>query len=217
MRFRAKNADTYKEYLALVDGEFPSEKIVWDSPIRSHVLNSFYQLKIYETPKESQTKFQRLSFDGEFSLVKCIPTTGRTHQIRQHLLEIGCPVVNDDLYNPRDRRNPANIITSELTEQAMGRILTQTRQPINDWLAQKGPKVFPDCVTCVVGEDYLRSQLRQAKSSMFQCLHACRYRIGDLDIEAPLPKWAVDPSILQSIKERRARKELSPYAFSQNP
>ncbi|XP_059090462.1 pseudouridylate synthase RPUSD2-like isoform X2 [Tigriopus californicus] len=217
LRFRAKGKDSYKEYLALVDGEFPTGEIVCDSPIRSHVLNSFNQKKTYDIPKESQTIFQRLSYQGEFSLVKCIPTTGRTHQIRQHLLELGCPVVNDDLYNPRDRRNPANIITPELTEQAMRRILAQPRQPVYEWLARTGPKAFPDCVTCSVGEDYLRSQLRQATSNMFQCLHACRYRIGDLDIEAPWPKWAVDSSILESIKDRRARPGLSPYAFSQNP
>ena len=41
-------------------------------------------------------------FDG-FAAVRVLPKTGRTHQIRVHLLAIGCPVLCDRLYGHRAR------------------------------------------------------------------------------------------------------------------
>ncbi len=38
-------------------------------------------------------------FDG-YSLIECMPRTGRTHQIRAHLKAIGTPIVGDPLYSP---------------------------------------------------------------------------------------------------------------------
>ncbi len=32
--------------------------------------------------KDACTRFQRLSTDGNYSLVRCMPQTGRTHQVR---------------------------------------------------------------------------------------------------------------------------------------
>ena len=38
-----------------------------------------------------------------FTLVKVSPKTGRTHQIRVHLLHVGCPVLADKQYGGRGR------------------------------------------------------------------------------------------------------------------
>ena len=42
------------------------------------------------------------SADG-FSWLELYPRTGRTHQIRVHCAEIGCPIVGDPIYGPRGR------------------------------------------------------------------------------------------------------------------
>lgn len=52
--------------------------------------------------KESLTEFERVSYNGKTSVVKCYPKTGRTHQIRIHLQYLGHPIVNDPLYNQTD-------------------------------------------------------------------------------------------------------------------
>lgn len=54
--------------------------------------------------KESVTVFSFLSYDArtDSSLVKCCPLTGRTHQIRLHLLHLGFPIANDLRYGGRD-------------------------------------------------------------------------------------------------------------------
>ena len=35
---------------------------------------------------------------GSYSLLRCLPLTGRTHQIRVHLRHAGFPIVGDELY-----------------------------------------------------------------------------------------------------------------------
>jgi RluA family pseudouridine synthase len=48
--------------------------------------------------KEAITCFRLLETRGRQSLVEAAPVTGRTHQIRVHLLHCGHPIVGDELY-----------------------------------------------------------------------------------------------------------------------
>ncbi len=52
--------------------------------------------------KPAETEFRVLSRQGGRALIEARPYTGRTHQIRLHLLAAGCPVVGDDLYGRAD-------------------------------------------------------------------------------------------------------------------
>jgi RluA family pseudouridine synthase len=65
--------------------------------------------------KEAETQFRVLQARQETALVESRPYTGRTHQIRVHLLASGHPVVGDELYGKSEqtptgqrRRKPAN-------------------------------------------------------------------------------------------------------------
>jgi len=54
--------------------------------------------------KEAETRFRMLQRLDARALIAAVPLTGRTHQIRVHLAESGCPVIGDELYGRRDPR-----------------------------------------------------------------------------------------------------------------
>ncbi|KFZ49311.1 RNA pseudouridylate synthase domain-containing protein 2, partial [Podiceps cristatus] len=87
-----------KEYVCRVVGEFPEHEVVCEEPI----LVVSYKVGVCRVDpkgKFCKTIFQRLSYNGKTSVVKCLPHTGRTHQIRVHLQYLGHPIVNDPIYN----------------------------------------------------------------------------------------------------------------------
>ena len=89
-----------KEYVCLVNGEFPESAVV-DEPIKcvSHNIGVCQITCDQDEGKASETIFKLLAFNGKHSLVKCQPKTGRMHQIRVHLQYLGFPIVNDPIYN----------------------------------------------------------------------------------------------------------------------
>ncbi|XP_004623579.1 RNA pseudouridylate synthase domain-containing protein 2 isoform X1 [Octodon degus] len=87
-----------KEYVCRVEGEFPIEEVTCKEPI----LVVSYKVGVCRVDpqgKPCETLFQRLSYNGHSSVVRCRPLTGRTHQIRVHLQFLGHPILNDPIYN----------------------------------------------------------------------------------------------------------------------
>ncbi|XP_068961849.1 pseudouridylate synthase RPUSD2 isoform X2 [Petaurus breviceps papuanus] len=87
-----------KEYVCRVEGEFPAEDVTCKEPI----LVVSYKVglcRVDPRGKPCETVFQRLSYNGHSSVVRCRPLTGRTHQIRVHLQFLGHPIINDPIYN----------------------------------------------------------------------------------------------------------------------
>jgi len=93
-----KERTAIKTYICRVVGEFPEGRIVVDKPIdcASRKIGLYW---LNDEGKESLTEFERVSYNGTTSVVKCYPKTGRTHQIRIHLQYLGHPIINDPLYN----------------------------------------------------------------------------------------------------------------------
>ncbi|KAM7375890.1 hypothetical protein PAMP_005652 [Pampus punctatissimus] len=86
-----------KEYVCRVGGEFPEGELICEEPI---LVVSFKigLCRVDPKGKECRTVFRRLSFNGKTSVVRCLPLTGRTHQIRVHLQYLGFPIINDPIY-----------------------------------------------------------------------------------------------------------------------
>ena len=55
-----------------------------------------------ETEFFVEQRFER-GDHGKFSIIRAVPRTGRTHQIRVHLAEIGFPIVGDKIYGPNEQ------------------------------------------------------------------------------------------------------------------
>ncbi len=87
-----------KSYLAIVHGtpELQADRI--NMPLGIHPkMREKYAVRP-ETGKEAITFYEVIEAFRGFSLVRCKPRTGRTHQIRVHLSYLKHPIVADDMY-----------------------------------------------------------------------------------------------------------------------
>ena len=69
--------------------------------------------------KKAETDFEVISYlqkgQKKFSFLKVLLKTGRTHQIRVHLLYLGHPLVGDSIYgNKEDREKPLFLVAKEI-------------------------------------------------------------------------------------------------------
>lgn len=107
-----------KSYLCIVKGQPALDDFDIDAPLLRYTLASGERRVKVEThtksgsakdAKPSQTKCKvlaRYEIGGEpVSLIKAMPLTGRTHQIRVHLAYIGHPILGDDKYHIKDTTN----------------------------------------------------------------------------------------------------------------
>lgn len=84
-----------KQYLAIISKELPAKNLKINLSIgRSRGNRLMFSNRNAKNYKPATTEVSEIS--GKFVLIK--PITGRTHQIRCHLRDIGCPLLNDYLY-----------------------------------------------------------------------------------------------------------------------
>ncbi|CAI3800416.1 RluA family pseudouridine synthase [Rheinheimera sp. MM224] len=86
-----------KIYRARVWGQIAEQGMV-SAPLIADTTQPPLQKICQKTGKTALTYFQRLSFDGQSSLVELRPVTGRSHQLRVHMQSLGHPILGDAFY-----------------------------------------------------------------------------------------------------------------------
>ena len=165
-----------KEYLAIALGGFNSDREIVDQPIGLHPKFRTRMAIAPDDPdaKPAQTYFEILERFRGFSVVRCLPKTGRTHQIRVHLAYLGCPILCDKLYGGR----------SEITRYEIAGVHDRSPKRKGD----DAPAVPP----------ILARQALHARKITFE--HPTTREV--MTIEAPIPKDMQD--VIDALREFRS-------------
>lgn len=86
----------YKEYTAVCQGNIVEDGTV-DKNIRLKPDSKMVR-EVNSEGARAVTHYYVLTRNKEYSLVRCVLETGRTHQIRCHMSYLGYPLAGDDLY-----------------------------------------------------------------------------------------------------------------------
>ena len=95
---------THKVYVAEVWGRVEQDKGEVDLPLICDWPNRPIQKVCHETGKPSRTLYEVIERKEKTTLVRLFPITGRSHQLRVHMLAIGHPIVGDEFYAQKEAR-----------------------------------------------------------------------------------------------------------------
>ena len=94
-----KNHQIKKTYIALVRGTIKENEATINMPIARSTTDR-KKMAVNKKGKEAITHFKVLErFENKYTLLQINIETGRTHQIRVHLSNIGYPIIGDEVYS----------------------------------------------------------------------------------------------------------------------
>jgi len=219
-----------KEYITRVVGEFPEGEILCEKPILQ-ISPKLGLNRVRANGKEAKTVFKRMAYyppkdDGKssngqdsktdaqgqpwkrlrgYSIVRCFPVTGRTHQLRVHLQFLGHPISNDPIYANQRVFGPAlgqGQSEDEDDEDIMSRLSRMGKEEVADAVAYHDEMV--DAYNKRKAERMTGEKCKICDTDLYSdpgvhelgiYLHARRYRCeeGKWDYETGLPDWALPP------------------------
>jgi 23S rRNA pseudouridine1911/1915/1917 synthase len=103
-----------KTYMAVLDGIPKLPKAQLDLPIgRNPTAPSTFKVDV--KGKSALTRYEVIAETDKYSLVKLMPRTGRTHQLRVHMRYINTPILGDKVYGKSADRLYLHAMSLEIT------------------------------------------------------------------------------------------------------
>ncbi len=104
-----KSRRVKKVYLALVKGHVKPDRGLIDAPIGRDPAHR-QKMAVISSGRPAQTAYRVKRYLPGYTLLELRPETGRTHQIRVHLAEIGYPIVGDATYGAKSELVPRQFL-----------------------------------------------------------------------------------------------------------
>ena len=111
-----KNREITKKYIALVRGVIKENEATIDMPIARSDKDR-KKMAVKKTGKKAVTHFKVIKRYKDYTLLDIKIDTGRTHQIRVHMAEIGYSVVGDIVYS--NGKNPFGVVGQMLHAKSL--------------------------------------------------------------------------------------------------
>lgn len=233
-----------KEYVARVQGKFPDYPVICDQPILA-ISPKLGLNRVRANGKQARTVFKRLEYypptsedpsnpdstkEG-YSIVRCLPVTGRTHQLRVHLQFLGHPIGNDPIYcntrvwgsnlgyNDADASHDTDedIITrlSKMGKSEVADAVAYHDDMVDEYNKKKAEKMTGEL--CEVCDTPLYSDPGQQELSLW--LHSLRYEDagGSWSYKSPLPAWALPPQGMAGATDVGNMDTLVEAVAAENP
>lgn len=143
-----------------------------------------------------------------YSVIRCLPVTGRTHQIRVHLQHLGHPIQNDPIYanqkvwgfklgyNDPDgiENTDEDVITrlNRMGKEEVAEAVAYYDEMVDKYYKRKAEKMSGEL--CKVCDTPLYTD--PGEQELLLWLHSLRYEDagGDWSYVSPMPDWALPPS-----------------------
>ncbi len=133
-----------RAYEAVVYGNVKNDEGTICQPIGRNPKDRKKMAVTMKNSKPATTHYEVIKRYGDFTHVRCILETGRTHQIRVHMSHIGHPVAGDSVYGPRK-------VITELNGQCLHAKHIGFVHPVtNEWLEFESD--LPDYFTRFLGK-----------------------------------------------------------------
>lgn len=243
-----------KEYIARVMGRFPDGEVICDEPILQ-ISPKLGLNRVRANGRKARTVFKRLAYyppgegqdtaenPGEdiqgrpwkakqgYSIVRCLPVTGRTHQLRVHLQHLGHPIGNDPIYanykvwgidlgaNDGDAslNSDEDIISrlSRMGKEDVAEAVAYYDDMVDAYYKKKAERMSGDL--CEVCDTPLYTDPGSHELSLW--LHSLRYEDagGAWGYSSPLPKWAMPPEGMNGPVEVGGMEDLVGAVKDTNP
>lgn len=104
---------TKKAYIARLRGRLEPKEGTVDLPLIVDWPNRPLQMVCHETGKPAQTDWKVLRATDAESRVRLFPKTGRSHQLRVHMLALGHPILGDPFYSDNPAAYPRLMLHAE--------------------------------------------------------------------------------------------------------
>lgn len=96
-----KEHSFFRAYEAVAYGNFRDDEGTVNQPIGRNPNDRKKMAVVYKNSKPAVTHYEVIKRYGDFTHIRCVLETGRTHQIRVHMAHIGHSLAGDSVYGPK--------------------------------------------------------------------------------------------------------------------